>query len=334
MCLQITLGENHGSGHFYLAKTRTFLLCVDTHLGDETYDDSLRLIYYHHHAKAVEYAERRIPMRGCGLTSGRRIAGSVILCLAVVSVLGLSNLASSLAAGQQANGPAKEPDPAIERGHKQFEQTCGFCHGADATGARGPDLVRSPLVAHDVKGDLIGKVIREGRADKGMPPLSLADPQVLDIATYLHARAAEASASSRVPTGYPVEKLLTGNAEAGKAYFNGAGGCINCHSPTGDLAGLAGKNSPVDLQAHMLYPRGKHITAVVTLSSGEEIKGPLAHADEFEIALRDGSGSYRSFPRDRVKVELTDAQAAHRELLDKITQADIHNLFAYLESLK
>src|SRR5580693_3839065 len=29
MCLPNTLGEDHGSGHFYLAKTRTFLLCVD-----------------------------------------------------------------------------------------------------------------------------------------------------------------------------------------------------------------------------------------------------------------------------------------------------------------
>src|ERR1700688_1519021 len=35
MCLPGTLGEDHGSGHFYLAKTRTFLLCVDTNLSPE-----------------------------------------------------------------------------------------------------------------------------------------------------------------------------------------------------------------------------------------------------------------------------------------------------------
>jgi len=38
--------------------------------------------------------------------------------------------------------------------------------------------------------------------------------------------------------------------------------------------------------------------------------------------------------RDRVKVELRDPLTAHRELLDKLTQADVHNLFAYLENLK
>jgi cytochrome c oxidase cbb3-type subunit 3 len=229
---------------------------------------------------------------------------------------------------------SKLPDPAVERGHEQFKESCGFCHGPDATGARGPDLVRSPLVAHDVKGDKLGEVIHLGRPDKGMPPLPLTDQQVQDIAAYLHARAAEALNSGEVPSKYPLEKLLTGDAVAGKAYFNGAGGCKGCHSPTGNLAGIAAKYSPIDLQARMLYPGGKHTIAVVTLPSGEQIKGPVAHADDFVIALRDASGWYRSFARDRVKVELQDPLAAHRELLDKLTQADFHNLFAYLQSLK
>jgi cytochrome c oxidase cbb3-type subunit 3 len=128
--------------------------------------------------------------------------------------------------------------------------------------------------------------------------------------------------------------LLTGNAEAGKNYFNGAGGCKNCHSPTGDLAGVAEKYSPIELEAHMLYPEGHFRTVTVTLPSGEKIQGPLVHIDDFEVSLRDESGWYRSFSRDRVKVEVQDRLAAHRELLDKLTQADIHNLFAYMQSLK
>jgi cytochrome c oxidase cbb3-type subunit 3 len=189
-------------------------------------------------------------------------------------------------------------------------------------------------VAHDVKGDKIGEVIRQGRPDKGMPPMPLTDQQVLDITAFLHARAAQALNSGDVPSKYPLEKLLTGNAEAGKAFFNGAGGCKTCHSATGDLASIGTKYSPVELQSRMLYPGGKHTIAVVTLSSGEQIKGPLAHADDFVIALRDATGWYRSFPRDQVKVVLQDPLAAHRDLLDKLTQADVHNLFAYLASLK
>lgn len=261
----------------------------------------------------------------------------------LVSAALIFALASARGAYAQVEAnPAR--DAAGERGQKTFQQSCGFCHGEDATGARGPDLVRSPLVAHDVKGNLIGEVIRQGRPDKGMPPLSLTDEQITDIAAFLHARAAEALQSSRVPKVYPMEKLLTGNAEAGKAYFNGAGGCTKCHSATGDLANVAGKYSPIDLQARMLYPeRGRreangsetsHTVAIVTLASGEQVKGPLEHIDDFVIGLRDSSGWYRSFSRARVKVELQDSLAAHRQLLDKLTQAEMHNLFAYVASLK
>jgi cytochrome c oxidase cbb3-type subunit 3 len=233
-----------------------------------------------------------------------------------------------------AQTPAPPDKEQIVRGHKSFQQACGFCHGADATGARGPDLVRSALVAHDVKGDLISAVIRQGRIDKGMPAIEMPAGQMADIAAYLHSRAHDAIESAGIPEGYPAEKLLTGNLEAGKKYFYGPGGCSNCHSPTGDLAHVAKKYSPVDLESVMLYPQKENLTAVVTLPSGQHIEGPLAHADEFVVALRDASGTYHSFSRENVKVEIHRPLAEHRRLLDKITQTELHNLFAYLESLK
>src|SRR3981081_2570779 len=127
---------------------------------------------------------------------------TAMLCTAILSSFGLWNSAAWPQVVSQ--------DPAVERGHKQFQQFCGFCHGPDATGARGPDLVRSPLVAHDVKGDKIGEIIRLGRPDKGMPAMPVTDQQVLDIAAYLHARAVDGLRSAQIPSAYPVEKLLTG----------------------------------------------------------------------------------------------------------------------------
>jgi cytochrome c oxidase cbb3-type subunit 3 len=265
-------------------------------------------------------------MRQRGLRMGGQAGQIGSLVIAIIFFVGTVNL--------PARQQAETPDPAVERGHKQFGQSCGFCHGADASGARAPDLIRSTLLAHDVMGDLIGEVVRHGRPDKGMPAQSLTDQQISDIAAYLHERSAESIRSSGLPNVYPVEKLLTGNAEAGKTFFNGTGRCSTCHSATGDLNGVAKKYTPIELEARMLYPYGKKPTATVTLPSGEVIKGTVVRQDEFEVALRDASGWYRSFARDKVKVEIQDPLAAHQELLPRLSQAEMHNLFAYLTTLK
>jgi cytochrome c oxidase cbb3-type subunit 3 len=128
--------------------------------------------------------------------------------------------------------------------------------------------------------------------------------------------------------------LLTGNAAAGKAYFNGAGGCSHCHSPSGDLAGIAKKYSPADLQARFLYPPNVPKTATVTSASGQRINGELVYQDAFSIALKGRDGWYRSWPRDKVTVQIHDPLAAHLELLHKYTEKDVHDLFAYLETLQ
>jgi cytochrome c oxidase cbb3-type subunit 3 len=257
--------------------------------------------------------------------------------LGAKSKLGLLAVATVvlLAAWAAAAQPQSEPnEAAAKRGRVQFGQACGFCHGPDATGARGPDLIRSALVAHDQKGELIGEVIRSGRPDKGMPAIPATDEQISDIAAFLHARALEALRSSGVPSDYPAEKLLTGSADAGKAFFEGAGGCKSCHSPTGDLAGVAKKYSPVELEAHMLYPHGKKKTATVTLPNGEQIHGIVKHQDDFVIGLQEEGGWYRSFSRGKVKMEIQDPLEAHRKLLGTLTQKQMHDLFAYVNSLK
>jgi len=226
------------------------------------------------------------------------------------------------------------PLTAAQRGQKEFAQSCGFCHGEDATGARAPDLVRSPLVNRDAGGDLIAPVIRNGRPDKGMPGLPLPDNTVQEIVAFLHLRVKQAMDSSSVGSDYPLERLLTGNADTGRAYFNGAGKCASCHSPTGDLAGIAKKYAPLRLEERLLAPRGGRVTVTVTTPSGEQIGGRLDHLDEFSVSLRDSGGWYRSWPRDQVKVDVYDPLQAHREMLTKYTDTDIHNLFAYLETLK
>jgi cytochrome c oxidase cbb3-type subunit 3 len=226
---------------------------------------------------------------------------------------------------------------AIERGRTEFKSSCGFCHGDDATGNRAPDLIRSSILSHDENGNLLTAVIRNGRPDKQMPAFpTLSDKTISDMIAFLHKQAYDALHSNGVPNDYPLKKLLTGNADEGKAYFNGAGGCSGCHSPTGDLRGVAKKYSPLSLQQRFLYPaRGSRTTATVTLADGTKLDGDLTHDDEFEIAITGSDGWYRSWKRRDVKnVEIHNPMAAHQALMEKYTDKDIHNLFAYLVTLQ
>jgi len=224
---------------------------------------------------------------------------------------------------------------AVERGRSQFKSSCGFCHGEDATGNRAPDLVRSSSLSHDVNGDALTPIIKNGRPDKGMPGFpTLTAAQIADIVVFLHKQAYDALHSNHVPADYPLAKLLTGSVDQGKAFFNGAGGCAKCHSPSGDLRGIAAKYSPLELQQRFLYPSKGNVKTATVKTSTETIEGRLVHADEFEIAIKDKSGSYRSWPRASVQVQIHDPLAEHKALMPKYTDADVHNLFAYLETLK
>jgi cytochrome c oxidase cbb3-type subunit III len=221
----------------------------------------------------------------------------------------------------------------VEAGRLQFRQTCAFCHGPDARGASGPDLIRSPLVNRDVNGNLIGPVIRNGRPEKGMPAFHLSDTEIHNIADFLHAEAKiAASVARRIPTEYPLEKLLVGNAQAGKEFFQGH--CSECHSPDRDLAHIASKYKPFDLQTRIAFPSGAVPKVKVTDSSGKTFEGEQVYADEFIVSLRDQDRVVHTFQRDRVRVEINDPLAAHERLLHTYTDKNIHDLFAYLETLK
>jgi cytochrome c oxidase cbb3-type subunit 3 len=225
----------------------------------------------------------------------------------------------------------------VRRGQALFQQSCAICHGTEATGGGGPNLIQSSLVRHDKNGNLIMPVIQEGRVDKGMPAFPLmTSANISGIVAFLHARieVASVSSSNGLADGYSLKQLLTGNAAAGRQYFNGKGGCSACHSPTGDLAGISDKYSPVELEARFLYPPDDNVTATVSLSSGEKVQGKLLHLDAFYVAIQNEDGWYRSWPLREAKVQVHDPLAGHLELLDKYKDKDIHDVFAYMETFK
>ena len=221
---------------------------------------------------------------------------------------------------------------AAARGARLYGPNCAFCHGEKANGAEGPDLVRSPLVLHDDNGETIGPVLIEGRPARGMPAFSSLTPSdVRDIAAFLHMRVEFAANRGT----YRALDVVTGDARQGEQYFRGAGGCAACHSPTGDLAHIAARFAPDQLQNRFLWPAGGTPRITVTLPSGQSYSGTVKRLDDFVVELVDSAGHYHSWTRiPGLKVRPDDRLAAHRKLLDRYTDSDIHDLTAYLVTLR
>jgi mono/diheme cytochrome c family protein len=223
----------------------------------------------------------------------------------------------------------------VESGNALFHQNCAFCHGRDTMGGEtGPDLTRSKLVQADTGGEKISEVVRNGRPEKKMPAFNFSSQEMLGLAAYIHSQAKKAASMKGGRRGVDVADLQTGNVEIGKQYFNGEGGCAKCHSPSGDLAGVATRYEGLQLEERMLYPRGAKSRVTVTLPSGQKSAGTLAYLDEFVVGLRDSNGIYHSWPVANVKYVVDSPADAHIDLFSKYTDADVHNLMAYLQTLR
>jgi cytochrome c oxidase cbb3-type subunit III len=282
-----------------------------------------------------------------------------IVCSAIVILLGaaLPVAPQPPAGGGKSTPPTRDrggagagnlyvsyDEATLQRGKATFTAECGFCHGANAKGGEsGPDLLRAMPVLDDEDGNLIGPIVLNGRTDRGMPKFNLTKEQISDIAAFLH----EGIRAAAQRGTYQIQKIVTGDAAVGSAYFYGTGKCSTCHSATGDLSRVGAKYDPVTLQGKFLMPRGgrgpnpaesaeSRPTVTVTLFDGKTFNGRLERIDDFHVALTDAQGDYHSFARkgDVPKVVVRDPLQAHFDLLPKYSDADIHNLTAYLVTLK
>jgi cytochrome c oxidase cbb3-type subunit 3 len=259
-----------------------------------------------------------------------RFTALLLACLGIM-------MTAALVRSATAQAPAVPAAPAIDkaaadRGQGIFSSSCSFCHGSQATGTeQAPNLLRSPLVFQDHNGDTLGPFLKQGRPTLGMPAFpTLPAEQVQDISAFLHSRIQQVRG-----TRLPETALLVGDPKAGLAYFNGSGKCSTCHSPTGDLAHIGAREQPLALTTSFLTPPAKPAQVSVVLPSGQTVQGKLEYLDEFTVSLVDTAGVYHTWPRDRTKsVDVVDPLAAHKALLPIYTDKDIHDLLAYLVTLK
>ena len=228
------------------------------------------------------------------------------------------------------------PDAAAAaRGKPVFQAQCAACHGAEARGGIGPNLIYSSVVLDDDHGEKLAPFLKVGRPSKGMPPFaSLDDQQLKDVAEFLHQQVE--SVANR-GTYENRNNIVVGDPARGAKYVKS--NCSACHSVTGDLKGLAARYRPLDLQRNWIFPQRpddgpRAFRAVVTTPQGV-FKGRVRQVDDFRIVIVDDTETVHAFARDKsVKVQIVDPLAAHREIARTVKDRDLHDVTAYLETLK
>jgi cytochrome c oxidase cbb3-type subunit III len=285
----------------------------------------------------------------------RKAEGRFFLCAAVL--LSIAGQVSMAAAGQQAQasqqegvqqqsyqnmtpaqraaatrsflGLGAEPDKAAaERGAPLFASNCAFCHGSTARGATGPSLITSDLVLADDHGERLVPFLKAGNTAKGMPAFAtVPDDALKDIVEFLHLQV-EAVANRGT---YKVLNIVVGNAEKGKEYVEGH--CRSCHTAE-SFAHIASKfRSPDQLQRHWVWPtRDGSVTAEVKTQT-DTISGRVTQISDFRITLVDASGRTHMIERGpQVEVNLRDSLEPHAKLVMTLTNDDLHNVTAFLET--
>ena len=281
---------------------------------------------------------------------------AVILCSAVV-IAAQEPAAPRPPIGRNVVDPA-----AHDRGRALWATHCVECHGPQARGSdTGPNIIRTKTANYDrtaqQAGSVLGPFLKAGHPTQSKKPsASFTDGEIADLANFLRQRVNDTMRGSAV---FTVGDIVTGDARAGEAFFNGAGGCATCHNASQNtLAGIATRiPTPVDLQQRMLFPgtavRGRAgrargaaaagapaadrngITVSIASGSGAPLSGVLVEESDFYVTLREADGTIRTVRRaPGIKITRTNPLQAHIELLDRLTDGQIHDLVAHLETLK
>ena len=248
-------------------------------------------------------------------------------------------------------GRPKADAATVARGKASYMTNCAYCHGEDARGGDngGTNLLRADVIMKDQNGEVLRTFLANSTGQQhsgvreGPQKFQFAPEQAADIAAFIH----DFRLNSRDPGRMRPPTVVVGNAQAGQALFKTK--CATCHSADSDLKGIASRiTDPRALQQTWLMPvvisdrsapaasKYKPVTVTVTLASGTKVEGVLGRLDDFIVTLTTADGAAKSFRREngQPRIEVHDPMKGHKDLLPTYKDKDIHDVTAYMVTLR
>jgi putative heme-binding domain-containing protein len=248
--------------------------------------------------------------------------------------LGATILTAMVSMAAQAPPPAgqRDLDPALVRtGSGLFRERCAECHGADAKGVAGHDLTQ--LWAAGATDERVFQIIRVGVPNTLMPSSAAPDDELRALVAYLRSLNGAAAA----PGG-----TARGNTDNGERIFWAS--CGSCHAVKG-RGGVLGPDfsrvgqSPEALAQAIRDPNastaGGFQAVTLITRDGQRVRGTRKSEDALSIQIMDANERLRGFLKSSLREVIKEPASLMPAFgPDKLTDADLNDLVAFLNTLR
>jgi putative heme-binding domain-containing protein len=261
--------------------------------------------------------------------------------LLLFAVLGLAFAHSPAAAAQNPPGapPAAAALPGVygpadvAYGGRLYDAQCTTCHGANGDGVGGVDLRSGKFRNAATDQDLV-RVITTGIPGTGMQAFRLDAAEITGIIAFL-----------RNMNTFDRGSVKTGDANRGRATFEGKGGCTRCHRVgtvgprvAPDLSDIGATRSAGSLlrsitdPTSQMMPINRPIRAVT--KDGRVFNGRRLNEDTYTVQLIDDQEKLISLIKADLREYTIQTVSPMPSYKDRLNEAELADLVTYLLSLK
>jgi len=255
-----------------------------------------------------------------------------VLTVAILSVAHLiaQDIFVRIPADLPTTNPLEGHADAITAGMGMYRVRCADCHGMDARGIRGPDITQ--VWASGRTDDALFRTIRNGVPGTEMPAVTRAsDLDIWRILAYLKTLATPAPADPPRGNGVVGEKVFAAN-------------CLLCHR-VGERGGRLGPDLSRIGAARARAALGRQIRGTVdnfragyepvtlTTPGGQQIHGVKKNEDLFSVQIMDTRERIQGYLREDMR-EVTNQKQSAMPAFEKLSDAELDDLLAYLASLR